>query len=100
MPARVGTSMSKFSAQLSQRTNRVPYEPREAARSADPRQQRGTAARSGFASGYTFAHAGRQVRLGPVAFWIAVGSVVIMAGWSIATATYFSFRDDVLKGLI
>jgi hypothetical protein len=35
-----------------------------------------------------------------VAFWIAVGSVVVMAGWSVATATYFAFRDDVLKGLI
>ena len=35
-----------------------------------------------------------------MAFWIAVGSVVVMAGWSIATATYFAFRDDVLKGLI
>ena len=51
-------------------------------------------------AGYTFAHAGRQIRLGPVAFWIFVGTVVIMAGWSIATATYFAFRDDVLKGLI
>ena len=51
-------------------------------------------------SGYTIAHAGRQVRFGPVAFWIAVGTVVIMAGWSVTTATYFAFRDDVLKGLI
>jgi murein DD-endopeptidase MepM/ murein hydrolase activator NlpD len=51
-------------------------------------------------AGYTIAHAGRQIRLGPVAFWIFVGTVVIMAGWSVATATYFAFRDDVLKGLI
>jgi len=51
-------------------------------------------------AGYTFAHAGRQIRFGPVAFWIAVGSVVVMAGWSVATATYFAFRDDVLKNLI
>ena len=51
-------------------------------------------------SGYTFAHAGRQIRLGPVAFWIAVGTVVILAGWSATTATYFAFSDDVLKGLI
>jgi murein DD-endopeptidase MepM/ murein hydrolase activator NlpD len=51
-------------------------------------------------AGYTFAHAGRQIRLGPVAFWIFVGTVVIMAGWTIATATYFAFRDDLLKGLI
>ena len=51
-------------------------------------------------AGYTITHAGRQIRFGPVAFWIAVGSVVVMAGWSAATATYFAFRDDVLKGLI
>jgi murein DD-endopeptidase MepM/ murein hydrolase activator NlpD len=51
-------------------------------------------------AGYIFAHAGHQIRLGPVAFWIFVGTVVIMAGWTIATATYFAFRDDLLKGLI
>src|ERR1700719_1510527 len=51
-------------------------------------------------AGYIFAHAGRQIRLGPVAFWIFVGTVVIMSGWTIATATYSAFRDDLLKGLI
>ena len=51
-------------------------------------------------SAYTFAHAGRQVRLGPVAFWIGVGTLVIMAGWSITAATYLAFRDDVLRTLI
>jgi murein DD-endopeptidase MepM/ murein hydrolase activator NlpD len=51
-------------------------------------------------AGYTLAHAGRQVRLGPVAFWVAVGTLVIMAIWTITTATYFAFRDDVLTGLI
>jgi murein DD-endopeptidase MepM/ murein hydrolase activator NlpD len=49
---------------------------------------------------YTLAHAGRQVRLGPVTFWIAVGSLVIMAGWSLATGTYFAFHDNVLTRLI
>lgn len=49
---------------------------------------------------YTFAHAGRQVRLGPVAFWVAVGTLVIMAVWTITTGTYFAFRDDVLTRLI
>jgi murein DD-endopeptidase MepM/ murein hydrolase activator NlpD len=49
---------------------------------------------------YTLAHAGRQVRVGPVAFWVVVGTLVIMAGWSGTTATYFAFRDDVLTGLI
>ena len=49
---------------------------------------------------YTLVHAGRQVRLGPITFWIAVGSLVIMAGWSLATGTYFAFHDDVLTRLI
>lgn len=49
---------------------------------------------------YTLAHAGRQVRLGPIAFWSFVGAAVIMAGWSITTATYFAFRDDVLTRLL
>jgi len=51
-------------------------------------------------TGYTLGHAGRHVRLGPVTFWIAVGSLVIMAGWSLATGTYFAFHDDVLTRLI
>jgi len=54
----------------------------------------------GRSAGITIAHAGRQIRLRPLAFWIAVGTVVIMAGWSVATATYFAFRDDVLKELM
>lgn len=51
-------------------------------------------------SGYTIAHAGKQVRIGPVLFWIAVGTVVTLGAWSAATATYFAFRDDVLTRLI
>jgi murein DD-endopeptidase MepM/ murein hydrolase activator NlpD len=49
---------------------------------------------------YALAVAGRQVRLGPVVFWVAVGSFVIMGVWSVMTATYFAFRDDVLTRLI
>ena len=45
-------------------------------------------------------HAGKQVRLGPVVFWIVVGTVVLLGLWSAATATYFAFRDDVLTRLI
>ncbi|HEY6258967.1 MAG TPA: M23 family metallopeptidase [Xanthobacteraceae bacterium] len=52
------------------------------------------------ATDYTLVHAGRQVRIGPVAFWIVVGTLVIMAAWSITTATYFAFRDDVLTRLV
>ena len=58
------------------------------------------AAASGQRAGYTIAHAGHQFRLGPLTFWIAVGSLVIMAGWSLATRTYFAFHDDVLSRLI
>ena len=49
---------------------------------------------------YTFGHAGQQLRIGPIAFWIVVGTLVIMAVWTIGTATYFAFRDDVLTRLI
>src|SRR3974390_1592734 len=67
-------------------------------RNAESREYASGANRNGAA--YTLAHAGRQVRLGPVSFWIAVCTVVIMAIWSIASATYLAFRDDVLRTLI
>ncbi len=50
--------------------------------------------------GYTLVHAGKQVRFGPVAFWIVIGTVTLLGMWSAATATYFAFRDDVLTRLI
>jgi len=50
--------------------------------------------------GYTLVHAGKQVRFGPVAFWIVIGTVTVLGMWSAATATYFAFRDDVLTRLI
>jgi murein DD-endopeptidase MepM/ murein hydrolase activator NlpD len=53
-----------------------------------------------FASSYALVHAGHLVRVGPVVFWIIVGTIVIMAAWSAATATYFTFRDDVLTRLV
>ena len=49
---------------------------------------------------YTLVHAGRQVRIGPVAFWILVGTLVIMGVWSVGTGTYFAFRESVLTGLM
>src|SRR5665213_3777624 len=49
---------------------------------------------------YTLVHAGRQVRIGPIAFWIVVGTLVVMGVWSIATGTYFTFSEDVLTRLI
>src|SRR5262249_30748422 len=52
------------------------------------------------AADYTLGHGRRQVRVGPVAFWTIVGTLVIMACWSVVTATYFAFHDDVLTRLI
>jgi murein DD-endopeptidase MepM/ murein hydrolase activator NlpD len=70
---------------------------RTAARAAPPPHRSPPAARE---NGYTLAHAGKRVRVGPVVFWIVVGSIVIMGAWSAATATYFTFRDDVLTRLV
>jgi murein DD-endopeptidase MepM/ murein hydrolase activator NlpD len=69
----------------------------DSGRMVDPRglkrkEKRGT--------GFTLRHAGHQFRLGPVTFWVAVGSLVIMAGWSLATGTYFAFHDDVITRMI
>src|ERR1700732_3312962 len=57
-------------------------------------------AQGSYQAGYTLVHAGRQVRFGPVVFWIVVGTVTALGLWSAATATYFAFRDDVLTRLI
>jgi murein DD-endopeptidase MepM/ murein hydrolase activator NlpD len=51
-------------------------------------------------AGYTLAHGGRQFRLGPLAFWLVLGALALMAVWTVATATYFAFREDVLTRLI
>lgn len=51
-------------------------------------------------SAYVIAHAGKQLRIGPVIFWIVVGTVTVLGAWSAATATYFTFRDDVLTRLL
>src|SRR5882757_3844257 len=60
----------------------------------------GPAAAAAAQDGYTIVHAGKQVRFGPVVFWIAIGTVTVLGMWSAATATYFAFRDDVLTRLI
>jgi hypothetical protein len=103
----MGTAMSQWSASRSQQAARI-HHPKY------PAQVRGSHAGRGEARGsrerggndraaraaYTFAHAGKQVRFAPIVFWIVVGTVVILAGWSIASATYLAFRDDVLRTLV
>jgi murein DD-endopeptidase MepM/ murein hydrolase activator NlpD len=70
--------------------------PQSTRRRRDTRAAHEGAARRDF----TFGHGAWQVRIGPVAFWICVGTLVIMAGWAGITATYFAFHDDVLARLI
>jgi murein DD-endopeptidase MepM/ murein hydrolase activator NlpD len=67
-----------------------------------PRQKRaaGPACPVATRQDFTLGHGAWQVRIGPVAFWICVGTLVIMAGWAGITATYFAFHDDVLARLI
>jgi len=59
-----------------------------------PQDARGRAARAHHAG------APRKVRLGPIAFWIITGTLVVLAVWTIITATYFAFREDVLAKLL
>src|SRR5882672_4563709 len=68
--------------------------------SAHAPNTRAQAATAQVGADYTLVHAGRQLRLGPIAFWVVVGTLVIMAAWTITTATYFAFREDVLTRLI
>jgi murein DD-endopeptidase MepM/ murein hydrolase activator NlpD len=49
---------------------------------------------------YTLGHSGRQLRLTPVTFWTVIGTLVAMAAWTLATACYFAFHDDLLTRLI
>jgi murein DD-endopeptidase MepM/ murein hydrolase activator NlpD len=92
--------MSQSSASSSQRVVHAHHHARDDIRNARPRQQIAKQPPASAGAGYTIAHRGRQIRFGPVAFWICVGTVVIMAGWSITTATYFAFSNDVIKGVI
>jgi murein DD-endopeptidase MepM/ murein hydrolase activator NlpD len=63
---------------------------------------RGAGARHHLKSGaaWTLGHGGRQVRLGPITFWTIVGAMVVMTAWSLGTASYFAFREDLLTRLI
>src|SRR5258708_40070132 len=74
------------------------HHPQEHSRARRPVAPAATAAAAN--DGYAIVHHGKQVRFGPVVFWIVVGTVVVLGVWSAATATYFAFRDDVLTRLI
>ena len=74
------------------------HHPQNDGRTRRPVSQAASAAAA--QDGYAIVHHGKQVRFGPVVFWIVVGTVVVLGMWSAATATYFAFRDDVLTRLI
>src|SRR5262249_61989576 len=42
----------------------------------------------------------RRARLGPIAFWVVIGTLVVMTAWTIPTITYFAFREDLLAALL
>src|SRR6478736_1036576 len=95
-PRRRGASMSHSSLSYQSAAD-------QPARQASPRGQSAAAMSRHVQrthNGYTLTHAGHQIRIGPVAFWIVVGTLVVMAVWSVATGTYFAFRDNVLTRLI
>jgi len=76
------------------------HHPQDRGRTAARRPAGGHAPAAPTQDGYTIVHAGKQVRFGPVVFWIVIGTVTMLGMWSAATATYFAFRDDVLTRLI
>jgi murein DD-endopeptidase MepM/ murein hydrolase activator NlpD len=95
--------MSYRSGHYSEHSSHHPHErgrtaPRRPAANHSPAS--GTHPHANYQQGYAIVHAGKQVRFGPVVFWIVVGTVVLLGLWSAATATYFAFRDDVLTRLI
>lgn len=92
--------MSHRSGHVSEYGRHHPQDPRGQVRRTAPHLHHRSAQAQGSSSDYTIVHAGRQVRFGPVVFWIVVGTIIIMGAWSGATATYFAFRDDVLTRLI
>jgi murein DD-endopeptidase MepM/ murein hydrolase activator NlpD len=92
--------MSYRSGQYSEYPQHHAHDHGRAPATRRPAASRALAAAAPAQDDYTLVHAGKQVRIGPVVFWIVVGTVVLLGMWSAATATYFAFRDDVLTRLI
>src|SRR5436305_3090629 len=98
-PSGAGVPMSYRSGEYSDYPQHHGYDHRRSHRQGSASAQ---AAEQLFSAqnGYTIVHAGKQVRFGPVVFWIVVGTVAVLGAWSATTAIYFAFRDDVLTRLI
>src|SRR5579871_6981184 len=91
--------MSHRSGHYSEYPQHHPHNRGRALTRGETPSHRAVAAAAELQTGYAFIHAGKQVRFGPVVFWIVVGTVTLLGMWSAATATYFAFRDDVLTRL-
>src|SRR6202140_665148 len=98
-PTGAGVPMSYRSGHYSEDPQRHPHNHGRAS-TRRPATSRAPAPTAHAQEGYTLVHAGKQVRFGPVAFWIVIGTVTVLGMGSAATATYFAFRDDVLTRLI
>jgi murein DD-endopeptidase MepM/ murein hydrolase activator NlpD len=82
-------------------SDRVPSHLREHHRKPSAHAtQLGPHHRGASGSAWTLGHGARQVRLGPITFWSIVGALVVMSAWSLGTASYFAFREDLLTRLI
>src|ERR1700692_3045455 len=98
-PTGAGVPMSYRSGHYSEDPHHHPHNHGRAP-ARRPAANRASVATAHMQQGYALVHAGKQVRFGPVAFWIVIGTVILLGLWSAATATYFAFRDDVLTRLI
>ena len=69
-------------------------------RSFSPYRDSFSAPRGAAPTRWAGSHDARRARLGPVGFWLLIGTLAITGAWSITAATYFAFREDVLTGLV
>ena len=58
------------------------------------------AAVHGLVTPHTLTRGARQLRLRPLTFWLWLAIMAAMGVWTITTASYFAFREDVLTRLL
>ena len=58
------------------------------------------AAVHGLVTPHTLTRGARQLRLRPLKFWLWLAIMAAMGVWTITTASYFAFREDVLTRLL
>ncbi|MFZ2137319.1 MAG: M23 family peptidase, partial [Xanthobacteraceae bacterium] len=58
------------------------------------------AAVHGLVTPHALTRGARQLRLRPLKFWLWLAIMAAMGVWTITTASYFAFREDVLTRLL